>query len=133
MIIMVAITYGTFDFCHQGHINLLKRIKAQCDYLIIGLSTEDFNQIKGKAAYYSYDMRKKMLMDTGLVDLIIPEKSWGQKANDIQKYHVDKFYMGRDWLGQFDELAQYCPVIYLPRTPGISSTELRENLGEEEM
>lgn len=126
---MIGITYGTFDFCHEGHINLLKRINEYCDYVIAGLSTDSFNEIKGKKSFYDCDTRHKMLANTGLVDLIIPENNWEQKVNDIQIYCADIFFMGSDWIGKFDFLKPYCDVVYLPRTEGISSTQIRNNLG----
>ena len=125
---MRAITYGTFDFCHYGHKNLLKKIKQDCDYLIVGLSTEEFNSQKGKKSTYDYDTRKRMLYDTGFVDMVIEERDWNQKENDIKKYNIDKFYMGSDWTGYFDNLNKLCDVIYLERTDGISSTMLRQEM-----
>lgn len=122
---MNALTYGTFDFCHYGHINLLKGIRQYCDYVVVGLSTDDFNRQKGKESFYDYKCREKMLYDTGLVDLIIPEVSWDQKIDDIKLYNIDMFFMGGDWCGKFDFLNEYCKVIYLPRTVGISSTQIR--------
>lgn len=126
---MTGITYGTFDFCHIGHINLLKSIREHCDYVIVGLSTESFNEAKGKKSFYEFDKRRDMLIATGLVDLVIPENDWDQKINDIQKYNVDVFFMGSDWNEKFDFLKRYCTVIYLPRTLGISSTQIRNSLG----
>ena len=122
------LTYGTYDLLHWGHIRLLKRAKQLGDYLIVGLSTDEFNAIKGKKAYHSYEERKMMLEAIRYVDLVIPENEWGQKAKDIQEYHADVFVMGDDWEGQFDELQAYCEVVYLPRTEGISTTKIKEDL-----
>ena len=122
------LTYGTYDLLHWGHIRLLKRAKQLGDYLIVGLSTDEFNAIKGKKAYHSYEERKMMLEAIRYVDLVIPENEWGQKAKDIQEYHADAFVMGEDWEGKFDELKAYCEVVYLPRTEGISTTKIKEDL-----
>lgn len=123
-----VITYGTFDLLHYGHINLLKRAKAYGDYLIVGLSTDEFNAGKGKKAYFSYDQRKELLESLRYVDLVIPEQTWEQKRNDILLYQVDTFVMGSDWAGEFDDLSDICDVIYLPRTPEISSSKIKNDL-----
>lgn len=123
-----VITYGTFDLLHYGHINLLKRAKAYGDYLIVGLSTDEFNAGKGKKAYFSYDQRKELLESLRYVDLVIPEQTWEQKRNDILLYQVDTFVMGSDWTGKFDDLSDICDVIYLPRTPEISSSKIKNDL-----
>lgn len=123
-----VITYGTFDLLHYGHIQLLKRAKALGDYLIVACSTEELNAFKGKAAYHPYSERKAMLEAIRYVDLVIPESQWDQKIQDIKKYQVDVFTIGDDWLGEFDYLKEYCEVIYLARTEGISSTKIREDL-----
>lgn len=123
-----VITYGTFDLLHYGHINLLKRAKAYGDYLIVGLSTDEFNAGKGKKAYFSYDQRKELLESLRYVDLVIPEQTWEQKRNDILLYQVDTFVMGSDWVGKFDDLSDICDVIYLPRTPEISSSKIKNDL-----
>ncbi len=120
-----VITYGTYDVLHFGHINLLKRAKALGDYLIVGISTDEFNSVKGKKAYYTYEQRKSIIENLRFVDLVIPENSWAQKPNDIQKYQADIFVMGNDWEGKFDELEELCEVIYLPRTEGVSSTQTK--------
>lgn len=123
-----VITYGTFDLLHWGHINLLKRAKEYGDYLIVGLSTDEFNEEKGKKAYYSYENRKFILESIQYVDLVIPEKSWDQKIKDVIEHNVDVFVMGDDWKGRFDFLKDYCEVIYLPRTVGVSSTKIKQDL-----
>lgn len=124
------ITYGTFDLLHYGHINLLQRAKALGDYLIVGLSTDEFNwREKQKKSYFSYNQRKALVEAIRYVDLVIPEKSWDQKIKDIDEYHVDTFVIGDDWKGKFDFLAEKgIGVIYLPRTPEISTTQIKENL-----
>lgn len=123
-----VITYGTYDLLHWGHIRLLQRAKEYGDYLIVGLSTDEFNAIKGKEAYHPYDERKGMLEAIRYVDLVIPERNWEQKRNDILEYHADIFVMGDDWQGKFDELKDICEVIYLPRTAGISTTKIKKDL-----
>jgi len=124
----VVITYGTFDVLHYGHINLLKRAKSLGCYLVVGLSTDEFNERKGKKAFYTFNERKQLLESIKYVDEVIEEKCWEQKITDLQKYHVDIFVMGNDWEGKFDFLSEYCKVTYLPRTQGISSTMIRESL-----
>ncbi len=123
-----VITYGTFDVFHPGHVNLLRRAKALGDYLIVALSTDDFNQLKAKKAYYPYNQRKIVLEACRYVDLVIPENTWEQKVEDIRQYNADIFVMGDDWKGKFDYLSSICEVVYLPRTPDISSTEVRSYL-----
>ncbi len=123
-----VITYGTYDVLHYGHINLLKRAKALGDYLIVVLSSDEFNAIKNKKSYYTYEQRKKILEACRYVDLVIPEYNWDQKIDDVQKYQADIFVMGDDWEGKFDFLKDYCEVIYLPRTPKVSSTQTKEYL-----
>ncbi|MGL4382099.1 MAG: glycerol-3-phosphate cytidylyltransferase [Bacilli bacterium] len=123
-----VITYGTYDLLHWGHIRLLKRAKAQGDYLIVALSSDEFNKIKGKKAYHSYHERKMMLESIRYVDLVIPENDWNQKISDMSKYEVDKFVIGDDWQGEFDFLNEYTQVVYLPRTKGISTTKIKEDL-----
>lgn len=124
-----VITYGTFDLLHYGHINLLKRAKEQGDYLIVALSTDDFNNIsKQKKCFFSYEKRKMLLEAIRYVDLVIPENSWEQKIDDIKLYHVDSFVIGDDWEGKFDFLKEYCEVIYLSRTPEISTTQIKAEI-----
>lgn len=122
------ITYGTFDLIHVGHINILKRAKDLGDYLIVGLSTDNFNRLKHKEAYHSYEDRKLILEAIKYVDEVIPEENWEQKRDDIKKYDIDTFVMGHDWEGEFDFLKDLCEVIYLPRTEGISTTQIKEDL-----
>lgn len=124
-----VITYGTFDLLHYGHINLLKKAKSLGDYLIVGLSTDNFNQNeKGKITYFSYQQRKVLLESLRYVDLVIPEFSWEQKSNDILEFKVDIFAIGNDWSGKFNELKKYCEVVYLDRTPEISTTQIKYDL-----
>jgi len=122
------ITYGTFDMLHYGHINLLRRAKELGDYLIVALSSDEFNLIKNKKSYFSYKERKLMLESIKYVDLIIKERNWEQKINDIKKYQIDTFVIGDDWKGKFDFLKKYCEVVYLSRTPEISTTLIKNNI-----
>lgn len=124
-----VITYGTFDMLHYGHINLLKRAKEQGDYLIVALSTDEFNwNSKQKKCFFSYEKRKQLLEAVRYVDLVIPEENWDQKITDVQLYKADVFVMGDDWEGKFDFLKDYCEVVYLPRTPEISTTQIKQEL-----
>jgi len=124
-----VITYGTFDLLHYGHINLLRRAKQLGDYLIVCLSTDQFNRIeKKKAVYFGYNERKQLLEAIRYVDLVIAEESWEQKVNDIYKYEIDIFVMGDDWEGKFDYLKDKCTVVYLPRTEEVSTTKIKEDL-----
>ncbi|MFT9428142.1 MAG: glycerol-3-phosphate cytidylyltransferase [Sporolactobacillus sp.] len=122
------LTYGTFDLLHYGHINILRRAKELGDYLIVGLSTDEFNAQKHKEAYHSYENRKLILEAIRYVDKVIPENDWNQKIRDVQENDVDVFVMGDDWKGKFDFLKDYCEVIYLPRTVGISTTKIKNDL-----
>ncbi|MFE6137778.1 glycerol-3-phosphate cytidylyltransferase [Bacillus sp. NPDC057893] len=123
-----VITYGTFDLLHWGHINLLKRAKDLGDYLIVAVSSDEFNRLKGKKSYHSYENRKMILEAVRYVDEVIPEHDWKQKIEDVIRYNVDLFVMGDDWEGKFDELSTYCEVVYLPRTAGISTTKIKKEL-----
>ncbi len=123
-----VITYGTFDLLHKGHIRLLERAKSLGEYLIVGLSTDEFNRLKNKEAYYDYEHRKYILEAIKYVDEVIPEMNWNQKADDIFKYNVDIFVMGDDWKGKFDDLNKLCEVIYLERTQNISTTQIKVEL-----
>lgn len=126
-----VLTYGTFDTLHFGHIRLLQRARALGDYLIVGLSTEDFNRKKNKVSIHSWEERKFLLESLRCVDLVIPENDWEQKRSDVKLYHVDIFTMGNDWEGEFDFLSEVCEVTYLSRTPNISSTQIRKFIDEE--
>ena len=125
-----VITYGTYDLLHPGHIRLLKRAKALGDRLIVALSTDEFNwNEKQKKSYYTYEQRKELLEAIKYVDLVIPEVNWDQKKTDVHKYNVDVFVMGDDWAGKFDFLKEEgCEVVYLSRTPGISTTQIKTEL-----
>ncbi|MGN0483275.1 MAG: glycerol-3-phosphate cytidylyltransferase [Lachnospiraceae bacterium] len=124
-----VITYGTFDLLHYGHVNLLRRAKELGDYLIVALSTDEFNwEQKQKKCYFSWEKRKQLLEAIRYVDLVIPENNWDQKISDVKEFKVDTFVMGNDWEGKFDFLKEYCDVVYLPRTPEISTTQIKENL-----
>ena len=124
-----VITYGTFDLLHYGHINLLRRAKELGDYLIVALSTDEFNSVeKNKICYFSYEQRKSLLEAIRYVDLVIPEENWEQKRQDVKEYHIDTFVRGDDWKGKFDFLKDSCEVVYLPRTPEISSTQIKKDL-----
>ena len=126
------LTYGTFDLFHIGHLNILRNSKEIGDYLVVAVSTDEFNEIKGKKAYYSYEDRKSIVEAIKYVDEVIPEYDWDQKPNDIKKYNIDVVVMGDDWKGnpKFEDLKKYCEVIYLPRTEGISSTKIKNDLNE---
>lgn len=129
-----VLTYGTFDLLHYGHIRLLKRAKELGDYLIVAVSTDEFNEIKGKKAYHDYETRKKMLEAIRYVDLVIPEENWEQKKDDVLNYNVDIVVMGGDWANsdKFEYLKQFCEVVYLDRTEGISTSKIKKDLGLQE-
>lgn len=123
------ITYGTYDLLHYGHINLLRRAKALGEYLIVALSTDEFNwNSKQKKCYFTYEQRKQLLEAVRYVDLVIPETSWDQKPEDVREFKINTFVMGDDWTGRFDFLKNQCEVIYLPRTPEISTTQIKTQL-----
>lgn len=122
------ITYGTYDLLHYGHIELLRRAKEYGDYLVVALSTDEFNKIKNKKSYYNYSQRKMMLESIRFVDLVIPENDWNQKIDDVKNYEIDTFIMGHDWEGEFDFLKEYCEVVYIKRTEGISTTKIKKEL-----
>lgn len=128
------LTYGTFDLLHYGHIRILKRAKELGDYLVVALSTDEFNAIKGKKAYHNYETRKKMLEAIRYVDLVIPENNWEQKLQDVKDYKIDVVVMGDDWAGsdKFDYLKEYCEIVFLERTPGISTSQIKNDLGLQE-
>ena len=123
-------TYGTFDLLHYGHINLLRRAKSLGDYLVVGLSTDEFNnKEKNKECYFDYENRKLLLDAVRYVDLVIPEENWEQKISDIQKYNIDVFVIGDDWKGKFDYLKDIgVEVVYLPRTKEISTSKIKDDL-----
>lgn len=125
------LTYGTFDLLHYGHIEILRRSKELGDYLVVAVSSDEFNSIKGKKAYNNYETRKKMLESIKYVDLVIPENKWDQKREDIKKYKIDCVVMGSDWKGneKFENLKDLCDVVYLPRTEGISTSKIKKDLG----
>lgn len=125
-----VITYGTFDLIHRGHINLLRRAKEMGDYLIVAISTDQFNTQKNKKAYHSFEDRKMILESIRYVDEVILEETWEQKIDDIHKHHIDVFVMGDDWQGEFDFLADYCTVMYVPRTNGVSTSMIKNDLSE---
>lgn len=123
-----VITYGTFDLFHVGHLNLLKRAKELGDYLVVAVSSDKFNISKGKRAYHSIEDRVNILKSIKYVDEVIVEESWDQKIIDIQDRDIDVLVMGDDWEGKFDFLKEYCEVVYLPRTKGISTTKIKKDL-----
>jgi len=124
----VLLTYGTFDLFHSGHVRLLKRLKARCDKLIVGCSTDEFNQMKGKTSAMSFADRRIVLESCRYVDQVIPEEFWEQKEIDVRIHKVDIFAMGDDWAGKFDFLKEFCEVLYLPRTPDISTTQIKKHV-----
>lgn len=123
-----VITYGTFDLLHWGHIKLLERAKQLGDYLVVAISTDEFNLQKSKKAYHSYEHRKLILETIRYVDEVIPENNWDQKVRDVQEHDIDVFVMGDDWEGKFDFLKEQCEVVYLKRTEGISTTQIKEEI-----
>ena len=123
-----VITYGTFDLLHYGHINILKRARELGDYLVVAISSDEFNKLKNKKAYFSYEERKLMVEAIRYVDEVIPENTWEQKIEDIKEHNIDVFVMGDDWEGKFDFLKDYCEVVYLPRTEGVSTTQIKDEL-----
>lgn len=124
----VVITYGTFDMFHIGHLKLLERLKELGDRLIVGVSTDEFNAEKGKKTLIPYAQRAEIVSAIKFVDLVIPEHDWDQKVEDIKKHNANIFAMGHDWEGKFDHLREHCNVKYLPRTEGVSTTELKQSL-----
>lgn len=123
-----VITYGTFDLFHIGHVQLLERARSLGDRLVVGVSSDEFNAIKGKKSVFPYEQRAQILRTLRCVDEVFPEHDWGQKEGDVLKYKADTFVMGHDWKGKFDDLKDLCQVIYLPRTDGISTTEIKSDL-----
>lgn len=125
-----VLTYGTFDLFHIGHLNMLKRLKEKGDRLIVGVSTDEFNALKGKRPIVPFEQRIEIVRSIRYVDEAIPESTWEQKRNDISKYDVDVFGIGEDWKGRFDDLEDQVEVVYLSRTSGISTTEMKRVLSE---
>ena len=125
-----VLTYGTFDLLHYGHVRLLQRAAAMGDYLIVALSSDEFNAGKGKKSFYDYETRREMLEAVRYVDLVIPENTWDQKIQDVLDYRVDVVVMGADWKDdpRFEVLRDYCEVVYLDRTVGISTTDVKSRL-----
>ena len=123
-----VITYGTFDLFHIGHLQLLRRARALGDRLIVAVSTDEFNAVKGKKTIIPYAHRAEIVAAIDCVNEVIPEITWAQKRDDITRFAVNKFVMGEDWTGKFDDLRELCEVIYLPRTDGVSSTGLKQML-----
>lgn len=122
------LTYGTFDLLHRGHIELLRRAREMGDFLVVGLSTDEFNALKNKKSFYAFEERKLVLEAVRYVDLVIPEDNWEQKENDIRRHGIDALVMGDDWKGKFDDLGEFCEVVYLPRTAGISTSMVKARL-----
>ncbi len=125
-----VLTYGTFDYLHIGHINILRRAKALGSHLTVGVSTDEFNLLKNKQSHSSFEERRVIVESIRYVDRVIPESTWEQKVDDVKAHEIDVFVMGDDWAGKFDFLTQYCEVVYLPRTEGISSTIIKHGLLE---
>ena len=123
-----VLTYGTFDLFHIGHVRLLKRLRAMGDRLVVGCSSDEFNNSKGKKSIFSYEERAEILSSCKYVDLVFPEHTWDQKSKDIQDNQVSIFAMGDDWSGKFDYLSNLTEVYYLPRTEGISTTDIKSIL-----
>ncbi|EOA6574748.1 adenylyltransferase/cytidyltransferase family protein [Vibrio cholerae] len=123
-----VITYGTFDLFHVGHVRLLKRLSELGERLIVGISSDEFNELKGKKSFFSYEERAEIVLSSKYVDFVFPENSWEQKREDIIKYNAHLFAMGDDWIGKFDSLMDICDVVYLPRTEDISTTKIKKTL-----
>ena len=126
--VKTVITYGTFDMFHIGHLKLLQRAKALGDELVVAVSSDEFNEIKGKKTLISFEQRAEIVANIKCVDRVIAENSWDQKIDDIKKNDIDVFVMGNDWEGKFDDLKAQCEVVYLERTEKISSTQLKKSL-----
>jgi glycerol-3-phosphate cytidylyltransferase len=125
-----GLTYGTFDLFHHGHVRILKRAKALGDYLVVAVSTDEFNEGKGKKSFHDYATRKEVVESVRYVDLVIPEESWEQKLDDVKRHEIDVVVMGDDWADsdKFDYLKDHCELVFLSRTDGISTTEIKEDL-----
>jgi glycerol-3-phosphate cytidylyltransferase len=124
----IILTYGTFDLFHIGHLNLLRRLKQMGDALFVGVSTDEFNALKGKRSLISYENRRDVVQAIRYVDFVFPEDDWEQKRSDILKYKVDTLAMGDDWINKFDHYSDICKVVYVERTHGISSTMIRSDI-----
>jgi glycerol-3-phosphate cytidylyltransferase len=124
----IILTYGTFDLFHIGHVRMLKRLKNIGDKLIVGISTDEFNEVKGKKSFFSYEERSEIVSSCKFVDGIFPENKWDQKKNDIIRFNANVFAIGDDWKGKFDDLGIVCEVLYLPRTEDISTTDIKKSL-----
>ncbi len=126
-----VLTYGTFDLFHHGHVRLLRRARDLGDYLVVAVSTDEFNEGKGKKAFHDYATRKEVVEAIRYVDLVIPENSWEQKLDDVKRYEIDVVVMGDDWADsdKFDYLKEHCELVFLPRTEGISTTDIKGDLG----
>lgn len=124
----IVITYGTFDLFHVGHVKLLRRARALGDRLVVGVSTDEFNRKKGKSSLFTYEQRVEIVASCRYVDEVFPENDWSQKPNDIERFGAQIFVMGSDWTGHFDNLTKGCEIRYLPRTQGISTTEIKNAL-----
>ncbi|MCK5077175.1 MAG: glycerol-3-phosphate cytidylyltransferase [Calditrichia bacterium] len=122
------LTYGTFDLFHYGHLKILERAKQLGDYLVVAVSTDEFNAVKGKKCVYPYEHRAQIVEAIKYVDKVIPEKNWEQKISDVKEHDIDVFMIGKDWEGKFDFLKEYCEVVYLERTKDISTTELKNEI-----
>ena len=125
-----VLTYGTFDLFHVGHVRLLKRLSEMGDKLVVGISSDKFNELKGKSSFSSYEERAEIVNSCQYVDEVFPEHDWEQKEKDILKVNADIFAMGDDWKGKFDHLSSFCEVIYLNRTESISTTDIKKSLSK---
>ncbi|OEE83852.1 glycerol-3-phosphate cytidylyltransferase [Enterovibrio norvegicus FF-162] len=125
-----VITYGTFDLFHVGHIRLLNRLSELGDRLVVGISSDEFNELKGKKSFFSYEERAEIVSACRYVDEVFPEHNWEQKLSDIRQYNAKIFAMGDDWEGKFDFLSDYCEVVYLPRTEDVSTTKIKKTLSK---
>ncbi|MGR5519469.1 adenylyltransferase/cytidyltransferase family protein [Vibrio sp. PNB22_4_2] len=123
-----VITYGTFDLFHVGHVRLLKRLSELGDQLVVGISSDEFNEVKGKSSFFSYEERAEIVAACGYVDEVFPEHHWEQKKDDILRFSADIFAMGDDWEGKFDDLSEFCDVVYLQRTEDVSTTQIKQTL-----
>jgi len=123
-----VITYGTFDMFHIGHLRILQRLSEMAERVIVAVSTDEFNALKGKKCLIPYEHRAEIIRNLKMVDRVIPETHWEQKVEDVQKYNVDIFAIGDDWEGKFDFLKEYCEVKYMERTKDVSTTQLKKSL-----